>query len=128
MTSALGFNPECFSEIRIGRSEVLLYMAKEHQYTHFIAIDFGTAGCGIATSLNRCEDIHAFTQWNPGRVSVKGPTIMLLDHNLECEAFGLMARDRYHRKAVKHRDRLKDYHLFEYFKMSLYEEKVSKNL
>ena len=100
-------------------------MAEEKHYTHVIAIDFGTAGCGIATSLKDSEDIHAFTQWNPGRVSIKGPTIMLLDHNLECEAFGLLARDRYQRKAVKYKHKYKDYYLFEYFKMSLYEEKVS---
>ena len=98
---------------------------EDNHYTHFIAIDFGTAGCGIVTSLKNFDEIHQFARWNPGKVSIKGPTIMLLDHNRECEAFGLLARDRYQRKAVKYRDKYKDYYLFEYFKMSLYEEKVS---
>ena len=97
----------------------------EKQYTHFIAIDFGTAGCGVATSLIDSKDTHAFVNWAPGRMSMKCPTIMLLDHNLECEGFGLMARNRYHKKTVKYGDKFENYYLFEYFKMSLYEEKVS---
>ena len=99
-------------------------MANE-KYTHFIAIDFGSYGCGTAISLDDSEEIHAFTQWIPGKMSIKSPTIMLLDHTLKCEGFGLMARNRYHRKTVKHKDEFKNYYLFEYFKMSLYEERVS---
>ena len=53
-------------------------MAEDKQYTHFIAIDFGTAGCGVATSLKHSEEIHAFLKWTPGRASIKSPTIMLL--------------------------------------------------
>ena len=103
-------------------------MAKEKRYTHFIAIDFGSAGCGVATSLKDSEEIHAFLKWTPGRMSIKSPTIMLLDHKLECEGFGLMARERYHKKKVKHKNEFKNYYLFEYFKMNLYEEKVSTSL
>ena len=104
-------------------------MANGKDYTHFIAIDFGTAGCGVATALNNPEEVpRAFTQWNPGMISTKAPTIMLLDHTKECEAFGVKARDRYHRKAVKHKQEFKNYYLFEYFKMSLYEEMVSRHL
>ena len=102
-------------------------MAMAKRYTHFIAIDFGTAGCGVVTSLSDSEDTHAFSQWNPGRMSIKTPTIMLLDRNQECEAFGLTARNKYYMymKAKQHKEEFKNYYLFEYFKMSLYEEKVS---
>lgn len=101
-------------------------MAEEKQYTHFIAIDFGTAGCGVATSLKGSEEIRAFLKWIPsGRMLIKSPTIILLDHNLECEGFGLMARNRYHKQAVKYKNEFNKYYLFEYFKMNLYEEKVS---
>ena len=100
-------------------------MAKEKQYTHFIAIDFGTAGCGVATSLKDSEETRAFLKWAPGKMSIKCPTIMLLDHNQECEGFGFTARTRYHKKTVKHKNEFENYYLFEYFKMNLYEEKVS---
>ena len=100
-------------------------LAKEKDHTHFIAIDFGTAGCGVAVSLKDTnEEFHAFKEWAPGNMSIKSPTIMLLDHNLECESFGLMARNRYHKKTVKHKSEFKNYYLFEHFKMSLYEEEV----
>ena len=95
---------------------------REEDYTHFISIDFGTAGCGVAVSLKDIEEIHAFSEWAPGKQSIKSPTIMLLDHNLECESFGLMARNRYHKQMVKHKNEFKNYYLFEHFKMSLYEE------
>ena len=100
-------------------------MAEEKQITHFIAIDFGTSGCGVATSLKDSEETHAFLNWIPGRMSIKCPTIMLLDHNLECEGFGLVARNRYHQKRIKYKNEFNKYYLFEYFKMNLYEEKVS---
>ena len=105
-------------------------MAMAQRYTHYIAIDFGTAGCGVATSLSDSEEIHAFSQWNPGKMSIKTPTIMLLNRNLECEAFGLTARNKYHmyKKSVKHKDEFKYYYLFEYFKMSLYEEKAGEKV
>ena len=110
-------------------------MANDNNYTHFIAIDFGTAGCGVAI-LSNTEAPSArpsvFTEWNPAmcsiRGSTKGPTIMLLDHTQECEAFGVIARDRYYRKTVKHKHEIKNYYLFEYFKMNLYEETVSYHL
>jgi len=66
-------------------------MAEEKYYTHFITIDFGTAGCGAAVSLKDHEEIHAFSSWIPGNTSIKCPTIMLLDPKLECEGFGLKA-------------------------------------
>jgi len=102
-------------------------MAEKKDYTHFIAIDFGTAGCGAAVSLSDHEDIRAFMKWVPGKVSIKCPTVMLLDHNLECEFFGLKARSSYHKKTVKHKNEFQNYYLFEYFKMTLYEEKVSND-
>ena len=47
------------------------------------AIDFGihAVGYGVALALdNHGEVPRAFTQWNSGMISTKGPTIMLLDH------------------------------------------------
>ena len=59
-------------------------MANGKDYTHFITIDFGTSGCGVALALDNLGEVpRAFTQWNPGMISTKGPTIMLLDHILD---------------------------------------------
>ena len=103
-------------------------MADEKHYTHFIAIDFGTAGCGIAikeAGEKISKEIHVFQQWQPSRNSLKCPTIMLLDRqNLDCVAFGLQARKTYYLKSVKSPDELENYYLFEYFKMNLYKDKV----
>jgi len=64
----------------------------EVQYTHYIAIDFGTAGCGMVVSTNESEALQLFNGWLPSRSEAKCPTIMLLNHKLECEAFGHKAR------------------------------------
>lgn len=98
-------------------------MAGVH-YTHYIAIDFGTAGCGMVVSTSESESPHLFSGWLPNKSEVKCPTIMLLDHRLECEAFGYKARTSYHKPSVKYPEQFKNYYLFEHFKMSLYEEKV----
>ena len=53
------------------------------------------------------------------------PTIMLLDHTLECAASGHKAKTKYQQhKRSKHPEQFNNYYLFEHFKMSLYEEKV----
>ena len=102
-------------------------MADEKHYTHFIAIDFGTAGCGIAIKIadeKVSQDIHVFQQWQPSRNSLKCPTIMLLDQNLDCVGFGLQAQKTYYYFKAKTPNELENLHLFEYFKMSLYKDKV----
>ena len=96
-------------------------------YTHYIAIDFGTAGCGIAISTIAGDEPHLYRAWLPGGQSgsQKCPTIMLLDHRGECEEFGKTdLLTKYRKGQVKHPDKIDKYCLFQYFKMSLYEEKV----
>ena len=106
-------------------------MADVRQYTHYIALDFGTAGCGIAVTRavtladeKIAQEIHIFQQWQQGRHSIKCPTIILLDQNLDCVAFGLPARKNYYLKSVRQPNELENFYLFEYFKMSLYQDKV----
>ena len=111
----------CFHETRGFR------MADEKQYTHFIAVDFGTAGCGIAIQIADEEiskgEIHLFQQWLPSRYSIKCPTIMLLNKTLDCIAFGLQARKSY-KTLMKNPNESGVHYLFEYFKMSLYKNRV----
>ena len=100
----------------------------DEPYTHIIAIDFGTAGCGIAIKIadeTIGKEIHVFQQWRPSRHSIKCPTIMLLNQNLDFVAFGLPARKIYYMESVKEPNESKLCYLFEYFKMSLYMDKVA---
>ena len=97
-------------------------------HTHYIAIDFGTAGCGIAISTSAGNQPWLYRAWLPGGQSgpQKCPTIMLLDHNGDCEEFGKTDLLKDYRKGqVKHPDKVDQYCFLQYFKMSLYEEKVS---
>lgn len=99
------------------------------KYTHYIAIDFGTAGCGIAISTSVGSHPHMYRGWLPGGPSgaQKCPTIMLLDHNGECEDFGKPDLLKNYRKGeVKYPDKIDGYCFLQYFKMNLYEEKVIK--
>jgi len=98
----------------------------ETSYTHYIAIDFGTSGCGVVISTSVSEKPRLFSKWMPSQtgVGIKCPTALLLDHNKECEAFGLKAKLNYQKKSVKNSKEFKKYYLFEHFKMNLYEEKV----
>ena len=103
---------------------------KSYKYTHIIAIDFGTSGCGIAVwnvAAPSIENIHLFSNWfkKTAGVSYKCPTIVLLDHKENVEAFGLEAIQKYHSKrGVAHGDKINDYYLFTRFKTNLY-NKVS---
>ena len=96
-------------------------------YTHFIAIDFGTYGCGIAVYnvKNELEEkkIRVFSHWAQSMVPVKSPTILLLDHEGKFEAFGDAALKSYQAKKG-HPDKEDQYYLFYRFKMCLYENKV----
>ena len=59
-------------------------------YTHYIAIDFGTAGSGFAyaTCINP-DKLRVFNDW-PGlnNEGYKTPTVLLIDPHGELEAFG----------------------------------------
>ena len=101
-------------------------------YTHFVAIDFGTAstGCAYSTfvSVNQ-DEIRTYEQWpglTPG--TCKTPTVLLLDPDKNFEAFGKNALDRYYslrRSRSRDPERVRDYYLFRQFKMTLYNLQVS---
>ena len=96
-------------------------------YTHIIAIDFGTYGCGIAisTAADRPDNVRVYSNWVHSKVAVKCPTILLLDHEGKFEAFGDAALKSYQTKnGLRHRDKADEYYLFDRFKMCLYGEKV----
>ena len=96
-----------------------------YKYTHIIAIDFGTSGCGIAVwsvGIPSIENIHVFSNWFKKSIGIlyKCPTILLLDHEENVEAFGLGAIEKYYSKHVAHANRINDYYLFTRFKTDLY--------
>ena len=96
-------------------------------YTHFIAIDFGTYGCGIGVSTvaDRPDIVHVYSNWKHSKVAVKCPTILLLDDEGKFEAFGDEALKNYQAKnGLRRPDKVDEYYLFYRFKMCLYEEKV----
>ena len=96
-------------------------------YTHFIAIDFGTYGCGIAisTAAEKQDDVHVYSNWGHSKVAVKCPTVLLLDDEGKFEAFGDEALKNYQSKSgLRRPEKVNEYYLFNRFKMCLYEEKV----
>ena len=105
---------------------------KPGDYTHFVAIDFGTAGTGCAYSTFVKPEIRTYEQWpglTPG--TCKTPTVLLLDPDEKFEAFGKNALDRYYRlnrsKPKREPKRVDDYYLFRQFKMTLYNLKVTNH-
>jgi len=101
-------------------------------YSHYIAVDFGTSGCGIAVWNTRLQQdepqVYTNPKWVPGAkgVAVKCPTILLLDHKGEFEAFGLKALQNYQngKRGLRCPEEVNNYYLFTRFKMCLYDEKV----
>jgi len=96
-------------------------------YTHFIAIDFGTYGCGIAmsTAADQSDNVQVYSNWTAAKVSIKCPTILLLDDEGKFEAFGNIALKNYQTKnGLRRPDKVDEYYLFDRFKMCLYNEKV----
>ena len=54
-------------------------LKRDSEFTHFIAIDFGTYGCGIAVSTNVDPDsTHVYANWLRSKTAVKCPTALLL--------------------------------------------------
>lgn len=101
-------------------------LLKSGDYTHFVAIDFGTAGTGCAYSTFVKPDIRPYEQWpglTPG--TSKTPTVLLLDPDEKFEAFGKNALDRYYSLNRSKSKRVGDYYLFRQFKMSLYNVQVT---
>jgi len=105
-------------------------MAKlSSEYTHFVAIDFGTAGTGCAfSSFNSPDEIRAYEQWpglTPG--TCKTPTVLLLDPYGNFDSFGKKALDKYYslRRSRSSSICIDDYYLFRQFKMTLYDLQVT---
>ena len=62
------------------------------EFTHFVSIDFGTSGCGIAMATKeKKSDIKLFTAWEGLNTDAKCPTVLLLDPDENFERFGVNA-------------------------------------
>ena len=97
-------------------------MERESEFTHFIAIDFGTYGCGMAVSTNVDPDnIKVYSNWIQSKMAVKCPTALLLNDEGEFEAFEDRAVSNYETKYRLLRPNKADqYYFFYRFKMCLY--------
>ena len=94
------------------------------------AIDFGTTYSGYAFAFRHEFEsdppkINANTNWVAGGqlISLKTPTILLLNKNKTFQAFGYEAEDQYGQLAADNEH--KDYYYFRRFKMKLYSLKVA---
>ena len=95
------------------------------EFTHFVSIDFGTSGCGIAIATKENpKDIKLFTAWEGMNTNVKCPTVLLLDPSAQFVSFGQKAKTSYETKNVSNPDKANDYLLFHKFKMHLYDNPV----
>ena len=101
---------------------------KQTDYTHYVAIDFGTSGTGIALSTaSNPDSIKVFSHWTTLKIAIdiKCPTVLLLDPEQKFEAFGEEAISLYHTKRnLRYPDSVADYYFFNQFKMSLYSREV----
>ena len=104
-----------------------LIQKRDSKFTHFVAIDFGTYGCGMALSTNVDPDnTHVYSNWVQSKMDVKCPTALLLNDDGEFEAFGQNAVYMYQTKHRLCRPHKADqYYFFYRFKMCLY-NKVCK--
>ena len=96
------------------------------EFTHFVSIDFGTSGCGIAMATKKKKsDIKLFTAWEGMNTDAKCPTVLLLDPDENFERFGVNAIVSYETKtSLKHPSKADEYLLFQKFKMHLYNNPV----
>jgi len=98
-------------------------------FTHYVSIDFGTSGCGIAMAIKgNTSDIYVFSSWEgmPVAVATKCPTVLLLDPDKKLEQFGINAMNAMEMKSkLKQPNKVDDYLLFQKFKMCLYDDPVS---
>ena len=96
-------------------------------FTHLIAIDFGTYGCGIAVSTDvdsrdlDPSNIYVYSNWSYNKMDVKGQIALLLNDEGKLEAFGDDAIYNYQTKQRFRRpDRGDRYYFFYRYKMCLY--------
>jgi len=98
-------------------------------FTHYVSIDFGTSGCGIAMAIKgEKSEIQVFSSWEEisEGVEMKCPTVLLLDPDKNFEQFGMKALNAMETKSkLKQPDKADDYLLFQKFKMCLYDDPVS---
>ena len=104
-------------------------MERDSEFTHFIAIDFGTYGCGMAFSSNEgSESIRIYSNWIQSKMAVKCPTALLLNDKGEFEAFGNTAIRNYETKnRLMRPEKADQYYFFYRFKMCLYEKVCNYN-
>ena len=97
------------------------------EFTHFISIDFGTSGCGIAMATKENKsDIKLFTAWEGINTDAKCPTALLLNPDETFESFGMKALKLYENKrSLPQPEKADDYLFFQKFKMHLYDNPVS---
>lgn len=95
---------------------------RDSNFTHFIAIDFGTYGCGIAVSTNiDPHNVRVYANWTHSRVALKCPTALLLNDEGEFEEFGDKALYAYQSKnRLRRPDKADQYYFFYRYKMCLY--------
>lgn len=99
-----------------------------------VAIDFGTSFSGFAYSTkDRFKSDHSYIEgfetWQSRETSLatsKTPTAILLKRNGDFVSFGYAAEKKYN--DLLEDDTSEDFCLFERFKMTLYQEKVSLKL
>ena len=99
-------------------------MKRDSEFTHFIAIDFGTYGCGMAVSTNvdhEPDNTHIYANWVKSKMAVKCPTALLLNDEGGFEAFGDDALYTYETKnRLRRPNKADQYYFFYRFKMCLY--------
>ena len=114
-------------------SDTKLHDSNADNFSHFIAIDFGTSGSGIAVHGKGYKEIMVYMnpKWVPKQIgmAVKCPTALLLDPYGKFEAFGLTAIESYQNKrGLRYPEKSEEYYFFNRFKMCLYDEKVQSVL
>ena len=97
-------------------------MEHDKKLTHFVAIDFGTCGVGMAVSTSvDTEKICIYSNWTQSKMSVKCPIALLLNDEGEFEAFGDTAIRNYaSRNRLLRPSKANQYYFFYRFKMCLY--------
>ena len=97
-------------------------------YSHYVAIDFGTAGSTLAFATSTSDEIHPLADYSHREAGqeVKVATVLLLNPDKRFEEFGKMALKCYETKNVKEREKIDQYYLFNRFKMVLYSEAPEK--
>ena len=96
---------------------------RDSEFTHFIAIDFGTYGCRMAFSTGvGPENIRIYSNWVQSKMAAKCPTALLLNDEGEFEAFGDTVIRKYESKnRLLRPEKAHQYYFFYGFKMCLYE-------